>query len=56
LLQGVDLAPGNIFYAKKLSEELNIKNIDFFESDTMELMDNHNKKYDMVFTTEGAIN
>jgi len=55
IVTGVDLAPENIFYAKKLSDELNIKNIDFFVSDTMELMDNHNKKYNMVFTTEGAI-
>jgi SAM-dependent methyltransferase len=52
---GVDLVPDNIFYAKKLSQELGVNNIDFFESDIMELMENHNKKYDMVFTSEGVL-
>jgi hypothetical protein len=31
------------------------KNIDFFESDLMELKENHHKKYDMVFTSEEAL-
>ena len=52
---GVDLVPDNIFYAKKLSQELGIKNIDFIESDIMELMEKHHKKYDMAFTTEGVL-
>ena len=53
---GVDLVPDNIFYAKKMSNELGIKNIDFIESDIMELKEKHHKKYDMVFTSEGVLN
>jgi SAM-dependent methyltransferase len=52
---GVDLVPENIFYAKKLSQELKIQNIEFIESDIMELKEKHNEKYDMVFTTEGVL-
>ena len=55
IVTGVDLVPDNILYAKKMSEELGIKNIDFIESDIMEFMEKHNKKYDMVFTTEGVL-
>ncbi len=52
---GVDLVPDNIHYAKKLAEDLNITNVDFIESDIMELMEKHNEKYDVVFVSEGAI-
>jgi len=52
---GVDFVSDNILYAKKLSQELGIQNIDFIESDIMELKEKHNKKYDMVFTTEGVL-
>jgi SAM-dependent methyltransferase len=55
VVTGVDLVPDNIYYAKKLSQELGIKNIDFIESDIMELKEKHDKKYDMVFTSEGAL-
>jgi len=55
IVTGVDLVPDNIFYAKKLSQELGIKNIDFIESDIMELKEKHDKKYDMVFTSEGVL-
>jgi len=55
IVTGVDLVPENIFYAKKLSDELDIKNIEFIELNTMELKDKHNKKYDMVFATEGVL-
>ena len=55
IVTGVDLVPDNIYYAKKMSDELGIKNIDFIESDIMEFKDKHNKKYDMVFTTEGVL-
>jgi SAM-dependent methyltransferase len=41
--------------AKKMSAELGIKNIDFIESDIMEFKEKHDKKYDMVFTTEGVL-
>lgn len=52
---GVDLVPDNILYAKKLAEDCNITNIEFIESDIMELMEKHNEKYDVVFVSEGAI-
>jgi SAM-dependent methyltransferase len=55
IVTGVDLVPDNIFYAKKMSQELGIKNIDFIESDIMEFKEKHHKKYDMVFTTEGVL-
>ena len=55
IVTGVDLVPDNIFYAKKMSEELCIENIEFIESDIMEFKEKHNKKYDMVFTTEGVL-
>jgi SAM-dependent methyltransferase len=55
VVTGVDLVPNNIFYAKKLSQELGVQNIDFIESDIMKLKENHDKKYDMVFTTEGVL-
>ena len=56
IVTGVDIVPENIFYAKKLSYELGIKNIDFVESDVLELKNRHDKKYDMVFATEGVLN
>lgn len=52
---GVDLVPDNILYAKKLAEDLNVANIDFIESDIMELMEKHSEKYDVVFVSEGSI-
>ncbi len=52
---GVDFAPDNIHYAKKLAEELNVNNIDFIESDIMKLMEKHEGKYDIVLTSDGAI-
>jgi SAM-dependent methyltransferase len=55
IVTGVDLVPDNIFYAKKMSGELGINNIEFIESDIMELKEKHNKKYDMVFTSEGVL-
>ena len=47
IVTGVDLVPENIFYAKKMAEELGIENIDFIESDIMELKEKHHKKYDI---------
>jgi len=52
---GVDLVPENIYYAKKLASDLNVTNVDFFESDIMTLSQKYNKKHDMVFTSEGAL-
>jgi SAM-dependent methyltransferase len=55
VVTGVDLAPENIFYARKMAQELGVNNIDFIESDIMEFKEKHDKKYDMVFTTEGVL-
>lgn len=52
---GVDLVPDNILYAKKLADDMNVTNIEFIESDIMELSAKHNEKYDVVFVSEGAI-
>lgn len=52
---GVDLVPENIAVAKKLAQELDIDGVDFFDCDIMELMENHHEKYDIVFTSEGAL-
>lgn len=54
-VMGVDLVPDNIHYAKQLAKDLEVENVDFMESDIMELMENHEGKYDMVFTSDGAI-
>jgi SAM-dependent methyltransferase len=51
---GVDLAPENILYAKMLAKDLNIE-VDFIECDIMQLAEVHHEKYDIVFTSEGAI-
>jgi SAM-dependent methyltransferase len=55
IVTGVDLVPENIYYAKKLSSDLGVKNIEFIESDIMELSKKHAKKYDIVFTSEGVL-
>jgi SAM-dependent methyltransferase len=55
IVSGVDFAPENIFHAKKMSRELGYNNIEFIESDIMEFKEKHQKKYDMVFTTEGVL-
>jgi len=55
IVTGVDLVPDNILYARKMAQELGVNNIDFIESDIMDFKEKHNKKYDMVFTTEGVL-
>jgi len=52
---GVDLVPDNIKYARKMAQELGVNNVDFIESNIMDFQEKHNKKYDMVFTTEGVL-
>ncbi len=51
---GVDIAPENIKYARKLAEHFRI-DARYIESDIMKLADIHKEKYDIVFTSEGAI-
>jgi len=52
---GVDLVPENIYYARKLAADLSIEDARFFESNVLEVMDHHTEKYDIVYTTEGAL-
>jgi SAM-dependent methyltransferase len=52
---GVDLAPENIHFARKLAEDFGMTNVDFIQSDVLKLMDNHSGQYDIVFTSDGAI-
>jgi len=55
IVTGVDLVPDNIKFARQLAEDFQEKNVSFVVSDIMELMENHEGKYDIVFTSEGAI-
>ncbi len=52
---GVDLAPENVHYARKLAAHFRIDDARFIESDVLELADRHDEKYDVVYTSEGAI-
>ncbi|HIZ54638.1 MAG TPA: class I SAM-dependent methyltransferase [Firmicutes bacterium] len=54
-VSGVDLVPDNIFFARKLAHDLDVKNVKFIESDIMTLSAIHHEKYDIVFTSEGAL-
>jgi SAM-dependent methyltransferase len=53
-VSGVDLAPDNILYAKKLFADFKLEG-QFYESDILEFTKTHHQKYDVVFTSEGAI-
>ena len=52
---GVDFSSEAIKYANKLKEKLKLDNVDYIESDVLELDKVLNKKYDMVFATLGVI-
>ncbi len=52
---GVDLVPENILYARKMAEDLGVKDIRFIASDVLKLTDVHREKYDIVFTSEGVL-
>lgn len=55
VVTGVDLVSDNIYFAGKLAKDLGIENANFVASDIMELMETHEGKYDIVFTSDGAI-
>lgn len=55
VVTGVDLVPDNTYFAGELARDLGVENINFVTSDIMELMDIHEGKYDIVFTSDGAI-
>ena len=52
---GVDLAPANILFARKLAADFGIGDARFIESNVLEIMDHHDEKYDIVYTTEGVL-
>jgi SAM-dependent methyltransferase len=52
---GVDFVPDNVYYAKKLADDLDVGNVRFIESDVLKFDEIHNEKYDMVYTTEGVL-
>jgi SAM-dependent methyltransferase len=52
---GVDLVPENIRYAKKLATDCGINDARFIESNVLEIMEIHDEKYDIVYTTEGVL-
>jgi SAM-dependent methyltransferase len=52
---GVDLVPENIAYARRLAADLSVSNVDFLQSDIMELSCVHDETYDVVFTSEGVL-
>ena len=52
---GVDLVPENIYYARKLAAEFGINDARFIESNVLEIMEKHDEKYDIVYTTEGVL-
>ena len=51
---GVDLVPDNTYFAARLAQDLGAA-VRFVTSDIMELMDNHQGQYDLVFTSDGAV-
>ncbi len=55
MVTGVDLVTENVEAAKKMASELGVTNVGFIASDIMELSKIHFEKYDIVFTTEGAL-
>ena len=55
MVTGVDLAPENIRYARELAAHFGIADARFIESDVLELIDRHDEKYDVVYTSEGAL-
>lgn len=52
---GVDLVPENIAYARRLADDLGMANVDFLQSDILELSCVHHETYDVVFTSEGVL-
>ncbi len=52
---GTDLVPENIYYARKLAADCGVHDARFIESNTLELVDRHHEKYDIVYTTEGVL-
>lgn len=52
---GVDLAPDNVRYARRLAADFGIDDARFIEANVLEIMDVHDEQYDIVYTTEGVL-
>lgn len=52
---GVDLVPENVAYARQLAADFGIQDARFIASNVLEIMEHHDEKYDIVFTTEGVL-
>ena len=52
---GVDLVPQNILFARRLAADFSVSNVQFVESDIMQLAQIHKDTYDIVFTSEGVL-
>ena len=46
-IHAIDLSLASLAYAKRKSQEMNIKNIQWFQSDILKLMD-HEESYDLI--------
>ena len=55
IVTGVDLVPENVYYAERLADDFAIHDARFIESNVLEIMLKHDEKYDVVYTTEGAL-
>jgi len=53
-VSGVDLAPDNVKYAQKMFKDFGTEG-HFYESNVLTFSETHHQKYDIVFTSEGAI-
>lgn len=51
IITGVDIAPDNVLYAKKLAQDFGFDQARFIESDIMKLKEIHQEHYDIVFTS-----
>jgi SAM-dependent methyltransferase len=55
IVTGTDIVPENISYARRLAKKFGMDDMHFIEANTLELMDQHHEKYDVVYTTEGVL-
>jgi SAM-dependent methyltransferase len=53
--KGIDLADKNIYYANQLKKDFNIDNLEFVEGNVLEADKIIKEKFDIVFTSEGAL-
>jgi len=51
---GIDISPESLKYARKLAARLGVQ-VDFIESDIMDVMDKVDRKFDIVFSSTGVL-